>query len=81
VGDSDSFRAAFHRLTYTRRAERLDNKRSLDFWVDFIIGGGPGHYVGRYVVGDRPGWPYDAYSWQASTTRVKCVASGSQTRP
>jgi hypothetical protein len=23
-----------HRLTYTRRAERLDNKRSLDFWVD-----------------------------------------------
>jgi hypothetical protein len=33
-GDSDSFRAAFHRLTYTRRAERLDAKRSLDFWVD-----------------------------------------------
>jgi hypothetical protein len=33
-GDSDSFRAAFHRLTYTRRAERLDTKRSLDFWVD-----------------------------------------------
>jgi hypothetical protein len=33
-GDSNSFRAAFHRLTYTRRAERLDNKRSLDFWVD-----------------------------------------------
>jgi hypothetical protein len=33
-GDPNSFRAAFHRLTYTRRAERLDNKRSLDFWVD-----------------------------------------------
>jgi hypothetical protein len=33
-GDSDSFRAAFHRLTYTRRAERLDAKRPLDFWVD-----------------------------------------------
>jgi hypothetical protein len=33
-GDSESFRAAFHRLTYTRRAERLDTKRSLDFWVD-----------------------------------------------
>jgi hypothetical protein len=33
-GDSNSFRAAFFRLTYTRRAERLDNKRSLDFWVD-----------------------------------------------
>ena len=36
----------------------------------FIIGGGPGHYVGRYIVGDSPAWPYDAYSWQASTTRV-----------
>ena len=36
----------------------------------FIIGGGPGHYVGRYIVGDSPTWPYDAYSWQASTTRV-----------
>ena len=36
----------------------------------FIIGGRPGHYVGRYVVGDGPDWPYDAYSWQASTTRV-----------
>jgi hypothetical protein len=33
-GDSNSFRAAFFRLTYTRRAERLDTKRSLDFWVD-----------------------------------------------
>jgi hypothetical protein len=33
-GDSDSFRAAFHRLTYAWRAERLDAKRSLDFWVD-----------------------------------------------
>jgi hypothetical protein len=33
-GDSDSFRAAFFRLTYVRRAERLDAKRSLDWWVD-----------------------------------------------
>jgi hypothetical protein len=33
-GDSNSFRAAFFRLTYTRRAERLDAKRSLDWWVD-----------------------------------------------
>ena len=36
----------------------------------FIIGGRPGHYVGRYAVGDAPDWPYDAYSWQASTARV-----------
>jgi hypothetical protein len=36
----------------------------------FIIGGGPGGYVGRSVVGDGPGWPYDAYSWQSLTTRV-----------
>jgi hypothetical protein len=36
----------------------------------FIIGGGPGPYVGRDVVGDGPDWPYDAYSWQALTTRV-----------
>jgi hypothetical protein len=27
-------RAAFHRLTYTRRAEKLDTKRSLDSWLD-----------------------------------------------
>jgi hypothetical protein len=33
-GDSNSFRAAFFRLTYTRRAERLDAKRSVDWWVD-----------------------------------------------
>jgi hypothetical protein len=36
----------------------------------FIIGGGPGHYVGRHVVGDGPDWSYDAYSWQALATRV-----------
>jgi hypothetical protein len=36
----------------------------------FIISLGPGHYVGRYVVGDGPDWPYDAYSWQTSTKRV-----------
>jgi hypothetical protein len=32
-GDSNNFRAAFHRLTYARRAEQLDTKRSLDFWL------------------------------------------------
>jgi hypothetical protein len=32
-GDPNSFRAAFHRLTYTHRAEKLDTKRSLDFWL------------------------------------------------
>jgi hypothetical protein len=35
-----------------------------------LLAAGPGHYVGRYIVGDSPAWPYDAYSWQASTTRV-----------
>jgi len=42
----------------------------------FIIGGGPGHYVGHYVVGDSPSWPYDAYSWQTSTTRVSTWLQG-----
>jgi hypothetical protein len=46
---------------------QIKHKRSESI---FIISGGPGHYVGRYVVGDSPDWPYDAYSWQASTTRV-----------
>jgi hypothetical protein len=29
-----SFKAAFFRLSYTCRAEKLDTKRSLDWWVD-----------------------------------------------
>lgn len=33
-GDPDSFRAAFFRLTYTRRAEKPDTRRSLDWWLD-----------------------------------------------
>ena len=30
-------------------------------WSDscFIFGGDAGHYIGRYVVGDGPEWPYD----------------------
>ena len=31
----------------------------------FIIGGGAGHYVGQWVVGDSPfPSPYEAYSWE-----------------
>jgi hypothetical protein len=37
----------------------------------FIIGGGPGHYVGQRIVGDSPvTWPYEVYSWQALMERV-----------
>jgi hypothetical protein len=36
----------------------------------FIIGGDAGQYVGRYVVGDEPAWPYDVYSWETLMTRV-----------
>jgi hypothetical protein len=54
-------------LTDSGTEVQIKHKRSKSI---FIIGGGPGHYVGRYVVGDAPDWPYDAYSWQASTTRV-----------
>jgi hypothetical protein len=36
----------------------------------FNVGGSPGHYVGSYVVGDAPAWPYNAYSWQALMSRV-----------
>jgi hypothetical protein len=32
--DPASFKAAFLRLSYTCRAEKLDTKRSLDWWVD-----------------------------------------------
>jgi hypothetical protein len=33
-GDPDSFRASFYRLTYTRRADKPDTKRDIDWWVD-----------------------------------------------
>lgn len=46
---------------------QIKHKRSESI---FTIGGGPGGYVGRSVVGDFPDWGYDAYSWQALTTRV-----------
>lgn len=36
----------------------------------FIIGGNPGHYVGTYIVGDAPLWPYEVYSWQTLMERV-----------
>ena len=41
-------------------------------WSDsyFTIGGNAGRYVGNYVVGDTPTWPYDAYSWEAILRRV-----------
>src|SRR5689334_12587207 len=41
-------------------------------WSDsyFIVGGNPAHYVGSYVVGDAPAWPYDAYSWTAIIPRI-----------
>lgn len=32
-GDSDSFRASFYRLTYTRRADSPDTKRDVEWWV------------------------------------------------
>jgi hypothetical protein len=32
--DSDSFRASFYRLAYTRRADKPDTKRDLEWWVD-----------------------------------------------
>ena len=54
-------------LTDSGTEVQIKHKRSKSI---FIIGGGPGHYVGRYVVGDAPDWPYDAYSWQASTRSV-----------
>ena len=37
----------------------------------FIVGGGPGHYKGTYVVGDAPEWPYEVYSWQALIPRIE----------
>jgi hypothetical protein len=37
----------------------------------FFIGGTVGHYVARYVVGDGPDWPFEAYSWQALIPRIR----------
>jgi hypothetical protein len=41
-------------------------------WSDsyFIIGGDPGHYVGRYVVGDSSDWQYEVYTWESIIRRV-----------
>jgi hypothetical protein len=36
----------------------------------FTLGADPTHYVGRYVVGDGPDWPFEAYSWQAIIPRI-----------
>jgi hypothetical protein len=33
-GAPNSFRASFYRLTYTRRADRIDTKRDIGWWVD-----------------------------------------------
>jgi hypothetical protein len=45
---------------------RLKHKWSESY---FIFGGDALHYVGRYLVGDGPDWPYDVYSWEALMTR------------
>jgi hypothetical protein len=36
----------------------------------FTLGDDPSHYVGRYVVGDGPDRPFEAYSWQAIIPRI-----------
>jgi len=46
---------------------RIKHKWSQSY---FIVGGNAGHYVGRYVVGDAPEWPYEVYSWEALIPRV-----------
>jgi hypothetical protein len=46
---------------------RIKHKRSKSC---FIVGGDAGHYVGSYVVGDAPDWPYEVYSWTALMPRV-----------
>lgn len=48
-------------------AVRIKHKWSESY---FIVGGNAGHYVGRYVVGDAPDWPYEVYSWEALIPRV-----------
>jgi hypothetical protein len=45
---------------------RLKHRWSTSY---FVFGGHVGHYVGRYVVGDDPEWPYEVYSWEALMTR------------
>jgi hypothetical protein len=35
-----------------------------------ILGGNPGHYVGRSVIGEAAARPYEAYSWHALEERV-----------
>jgi len=47
---------------------RIKHKRSLSC---FIIGGDPGHYVGRYVVGDDPEWPFEEFSWRSMIPRIR----------
>src|ERR1700738_707487 len=37
----------------------------------FVIGGGPGHYVGRYNLTNELDRPYDAYSSEALLERVR----------
>jgi hypothetical protein len=46
---------------------RIKHKRSESY---FTVGGNRLPYVGRYVVGDAPAWPYEVYSWQTLMTRV-----------
>ncbi len=35
----------------------------------FDIVGDPGHYGGRYRVGDAPDWPYQGYTWNSMISR------------
>jgi hypothetical protein len=46
---------------------RLKHKWSTSY---FIIGGDAGHYVGHYVVGDGPEWPYEVFSWDSLMMRA-----------
>ena len=46
---------------------RLEHKWSKSY---FIFGGDASKYVGRYVIGDGPVWPYEAYSWESVIERV-----------
>jgi hypothetical protein len=48
-------------------AVRLKHRWSESY---FSFGGDDGHYVGRYVAGDLPDWPYEEYSWETLMTRV-----------
>lgn len=46
---------------------RLELKWSKSY---FILDNQAGKYVGRYVVGDAPEWPFEAYSWQTFMERI-----------